>query len=128
MRFPEHTRVRDSITRTSGTLRSTRRNVLEFIGYPQKSATVIYQDNKSAILWSEEGTFSGNAKHIDVKYHYTAEQIRVVNVTVEYVSTKDMIADCMKNILPDPELKRLRELIRLIQLKEEKKADSKKEF
>eukprot|EP00173_Palmaria_palmata_P002479 Plantae.Rhodophyta-Palmaria_palmata.ctg2606.p1 GENE.Plantae.Rhodophyta-Palmaria_palmata.ctg2606~~Plantae.Rhodophyta-Palmaria_palmata.ctg2606.p1 ORF type:complete len:238 (+),score=24.82 Plantae.Rhodophyta-Palmaria_palmata.ctg2606:804-1517(+) len=103
------------------------RNVLEFIEYRQKTATTVFQDNTSAIVWSEEGKFSGKAKHIDVKHHFAAEQIRVGNVTLEYVPTRDMLADCMTKILPGPELKRLRKMIGLVELKDEKKAGEKKE-
>lgn len=103
------------------------RNVLEFIEYPQEAATTIYQDNTSAIVWSEEGKFSGKAKHISVKYHYAAEQILAGNVTLEYVSTKEMVADCLTKVLPGPQLKRQRELIGLRELKDEKKVEKKKE-
>ena len=47
---------------------------------------------------------------------------------MEYVPTKDMIADMMTSILPGPELKRLRELVGLMLLEDAKrKSGTKKE-
>ena len=90
------------------------RNVLAFLGYAQETATTLYQDNSSAIVWSEEAKFSGKAKHIVVKYHFTSQQIRLGNITLEYASTTNMVADMMTKILPGPELKRFRVLVGLV--------------
>eukprot|EP00173_Palmaria_palmata_P000423 Plantae.Rhodophyta-Palmaria_palmata.ctg1192.p1 GENE.Plantae.Rhodophyta-Palmaria_palmata.ctg1192~~Plantae.Rhodophyta-Palmaria_palmata.ctg1192.p1 ORF type:complete len:106 (-),score=7.06 Plantae.Rhodophyta-Palmaria_palmata.ctg1192:203-520(-) len=89
------------------------RRVMEFMGYGQEHATTLYQDNSSAIVWAEEGKYSGKAKHIDVRYHYTTEKIKHGLIKIEYLSTLEMLADILTKILPGPALKRFRLMLGL---------------
>ena len=46
------------------------RGVLEDLGQPQKSPTVVNQDNLGAIAWTKEVQGLRNVKHMGIKYHY----------------------------------------------------------
>ena len=51
------------------------RKLLEEIGFPQIGATVIWEDNKAAILAAEGETSStGRMKHVDIKFRFIAEK------------------------------------------------------
>ena len=46
------------------------RNVLAFLNFPQPDATVIYEDNGAAIVWTKHYSADhSRSKHVDVRYH-----------------------------------------------------------
>jgi hypothetical protein len=71
------------------------RNLLSELGFPQRDATVLYEDNQSAIhMVNGRGSFQ-KSKHVNVKYHYTRDLIKKGLVNVVYCKTKDMRADIL---------------------------------
>jgi hypothetical protein len=71
------------------------RNLLCELGFPQKSATVLYEDNQSAIhMVNGRGSFQ-KSKHVNVKYHYTRDLIKKGLIDVVYCPTKEMRADVL---------------------------------
>ena len=72
-----------------------QRTLFSDLGYPQPP-TVLYQDNKSSISLSENGTSrSGRTQHIRVRYHYLQERILNGDIRLCYKPTKEMIADIL---------------------------------
>ena len=57
--------------------------------------TIIYQDNKSAILLEQNGMASSSkrTKHINIRYFFIKDRIEKNEVKVKYCPTNDMIAD-----------------------------------
>ena len=55
----------------------------------------MYQDNKSTILLAENGKASSSkrTKHINVRYFFITDRIRTKEISVQYCSTDDMVAD-----------------------------------
>ena len=89
------------------------RLMLKFLGSNQCGPTVVYEDNKSTMLLA-----SGNAKmrevsrHLNMRYCYVKESISAGEIILEYVNTKDQIADILtKNISCTKEFLRLRKLL-----------------
>jgi hypothetical protein len=71
------------------------RNLLSELGFPQRDATVLYEDNQSAIhMVNGRGSFQ-KSKHVNVKYHYTRDLIKKGLVNVVYCKTSDMRADIL---------------------------------
>ena len=75
------------------------RNFLQDIGrskYACKSqATRIHGDNQSALRLVANPEFHSRTKHIDVQHHYIRELLEDGTISVEYVSTSKMAADCL---------------------------------
>ena len=70
------------------------RNLLDEMGFPQGDSTLIWEDNKAAILVAEQETSSaGRCKHIDVKYRFVAEAVKDGIVRVRYTPTDTNMAD-----------------------------------
>ena len=67
----------------------------------------IYEDNQSAICIAKNQQQHGRTKHIDIKYHFTREQIAMKNIEVAYCRSKDMVADVFTKPLSGPTFKRM---------------------
>ena len=70
------------------------RNFLIAQGY-QVSDTVVYQDNKSAILLENNGRMSSSkrTKHIEVRYFYIKDRVNQQDIRIEYCPTTKMTSD-----------------------------------
>jgi hypothetical protein len=71
-----------------------RRLLLEF-GLSSSNATVIHADNQGANAFTKDTQFHRRTKHIDVRYHYTRDQIKDGSIQVEYVATANQKADIL---------------------------------
>jgi hypothetical protein len=60
----------------------------------------IYCDNTSAISISNILVMHSNTKHIPIKYHFLQEHVAEKNIRVEYVGTKEQVADIFTKLLP----------------------------
>ncbi len=69
------------------------RQLLFELGFPQDSATTIFEDNKGCIAISGNDRTDTRSKHIDVKYHFVRQMIKSNQIQVEYLPTEEMIAD-----------------------------------
>ena len=69
------------------------RTLLSDLSIPQKEATLIREDNQTAIKLAEDETSHKRTKHISVKYHYTKEQQDLGVITIAYVPSEENIAD-----------------------------------
>ena len=67
---------------------------LEAQGYAS-SDTIIYQDNKSAILLEKNGNLSSSkrTKHINIRYFFITDRVANNEVKIEYCPTDEMVAD-----------------------------------
>jgi hypothetical protein len=53
-------------------------------------------------------------KHIPIKYHFLWEQVAEKNIKVEYVGTKEQVADIFTKLLPRESFEYLRQRLRVI--------------
>jgi hypothetical protein len=60
----------------------------------------IYCDNTSAINISKNPMMHSKMNHIPIKYHFLWEQVAEKNIRVEYVGTKEQVADIFTKRLP----------------------------
>ena len=58
-------------------------------------ATVIFEDNQSAICMATNPQFHGQAEHIGIKYYFIWEQINNGTVKLKYCRTDEMISDIL---------------------------------
>ncbi len=58
-------------------------------------ATVILEDNQSAICMAKNPQFHGRAKHIGIKYHFIREQVNSSTVELKYCQTEEVVADML---------------------------------
>ena len=61
---------------------------------------IIYCDNTSAIKISKNLVMHTKTKHISIKYHYFRELVQDKIVRMEYVNTKEQLANIFIKALP----------------------------
>jgi hypothetical protein len=79
-------------------------------GYPQLQSTIIYEDNMSTIAMVNNDGNSQRAKHIDIRYNLTREQVKNKVIAIEHHQTKDMTSDILTKplaVTPFPHLRSL---------------------
>lgn len=88
------------------------RSFLAEQGYDM-SGTIIYQDNRSAILLETNGTFikGKRSKHIDVHYFFIKDHVDSGQMDIIWCPAKDMMVDCFTKPLQGADLLRFRKLI-----------------
>ena len=57
--------------------------------------TCIFYDNQSYVKLSENLVFHDKSVHIEIKYHYIRDMVHKGAVKLQYVVTKEQIADVL---------------------------------
>ena len=85
---------------------------LEAQGYDTRES-LIYQDNKAAILLEKNGRYScgKRSKHINIRYFFVTDRIAKGDIKVEWCPTEDMTGDFWTKPLQGALFKRFRDLI-----------------
>ena len=73
-------------------------------------ATVIHEDNQSAISLAKNPQFHGWAKHIDIRHHFVREKVNDGTVELNYCPTNDMVADMLTKGLSGVNFERVRKM------------------
>ena len=78
-----------------------------------KVETIMYQDNKSAILLEKNGKESSGkrTRHLNIRYFYITDCIEKKYLTVDYCPTDDMIGDFPSKPLQGRKFKKHRKAI-----------------
>ena len=76
----------------------------------------LYCDNTSAINISKNPVMHTKTKYIAIKYHYVRELVQDKEVKMEYVHTKEQIADIFTKALPKDAHEHLRGKLGVIPL------------
>ena len=63
------------------------------LGYAQSLPTVVYEDNKACIVWSESPTGSEQARHIDLSKHFVHEKVSEGHLALIKVDGQDQVVD-----------------------------------
>jgi hypothetical protein len=78
------------------------RNLLKELGFEQKTSTVLYEDNQSAIHMVNGRSSFQKSKHINTKFHYSRDLIKKGLLNVVYCPTDKMKADVLTKSLSSP--------------------------
>jgi hypothetical protein len=96
------------------------RNFLRDVGRGEYAggthATRILGDNQGALRLVANPEFHSRSKHIDVQHHYVRELLENGTISVDYIQTSEMAADCLTKPLKKVQL---RANLEMLGLKEE---------
>ena len=81
-------------------------------GY-ETNGTVIYQDNKSAILLETNGHWSKGkrSKHISIRYFFIKDRVQEGELSINWCPSEDMIGDYFTKPLQGQKFIKFRDLI-----------------
>ncbi|KAH9105565.1 hypothetical protein LEN26_014717 [Aphanomyces euteiches] len=85
----------------------------------QREATVLFGDNQPAIAVASNPVHHARTKHIDVRYHFIRERIQLGDVKLEYVSSKDNVADIFTKPLPRLDFQHLRDMLGVLPIQQD---------
>lgn len=97
---------------------------LQIQGAIPKDATVMYADNQGAIKLANNPIFQKRSKHIAIKYHYTRDLIKEGELTLEYRSTQEMIADGLTKPLGTTKFAQFVKMLGLTSMEKENKNEA----
>jgi hypothetical protein len=84
-------------------------NLIGEIFKPLKSPIKIFCDNQSAITIAYSNQQRARTKHFDIRLYFIRDNIESGKISIEYLSTDEMIADLLTKPLPAPRTKFLAE-------------------
>jgi hypothetical protein len=76
------------------------RSLLSELNFTQLSATPLLCDNNGSIILTEDSSFHAHIKQIDIKYHSIRQKVKLGQLTLHYVPSKDNLADIFMKPLP----------------------------
>jgi hypothetical protein len=83
----------------------------EILNSPITETTIIWEDNQSAIAYSENALVSEMTKHIGLKWHFLKDHVEQGTIKLRYLRTDQMVADMLTKPLLGPALARHRSAI-----------------
>jgi hypothetical protein len=75
------------------------RQMLNELGFPQTSSTLVLGDNDAANLTAKNNTHHTRMKHIDINHHFIREHVDNKNIAVRWVPTHHQQADILTKAL-----------------------------
>ena len=85
------------------------RQLLSELGLDMSSPTALHIDNQSAIAIARNPEFHDRTKHIDVCYHFLRQVVEDKSIELEYIPTRDQVADTLTKGLPPASYSKFRE-------------------
>ncbi len=76
------------------------RSILEDLGVPQQTATVLYEDNNGALMMANAQQPTRRTRHMDIKYFSLLDWVERDMTILQGISTHDNAADAMTKFLP----------------------------
>ena len=90
------------------------RALLQEMGFPMSEGSIIHEDNDSAAKIAQSYKKHPGVKHIKIRQHFIRDRVlEVKDITIERLSTHDMVADLLTKQLPYLDFKRHRDAIGL---------------
>ena len=69
-------------------------------------------DNQGSLFIADHNTSHNRTKHIDIQYHFIREHVRNKDIKLEYINTKEQLADILTK--PTPRIIFLRHISKLL--------------
>jgi len=86
------------------------------LGQSVDAHVVIYCDNISSILITNNPVYHARTKHIEVHYHFIRKKVLVKEIDLIHVSTKDQVADIFTKALSINKLKKFRQMLGVLEV------------
>ncbi len=91
----------------------SRVDILEKVTHQSVSLTQLKKDNQASLMLIKNAHIHERSKHIDITYHHIRDLHKKNQISVNFVSSQDMIADELIKSLSRQNFKRFIEQLRL---------------
>ena len=69
--------------------------IIRTIGYNKLNPITLLEDNQSCIQYTKNNTDHDKTKHIDIKFRLVCEQVKLGNISIAKIPTKNYVADLL---------------------------------
>ena len=76
------------------------KSLLQELRITLQRSPILWCDNIGATYLAANPVFHAHTKHIEIDYHFVWEQVKLKNLLIGYLSTKDQTADILTKALP----------------------------
>ena len=83
------------------------RHLMNDLGYPQSSPTIMYEDNKSCIDFVKMNMNSQRSRHIDMRMYWLRDWVKEGSIELWHVLTQYQLADILTKYQPVHMFKRM---------------------
>lgn len=90
------------------------KSLLHELGISPKSPPTLWCDNLGATYLSANPIFRARTKHVEVDFHFVREQVAQGQLKIQFISTKDQIADVFTKPLPSQRFMFLRSKLQVV--------------
>jgi hypothetical protein len=90
--------------------------LLSDLGQSVAAPVVIYYDNISSILLTNNPVYHARTKHIEVHYHFIREKVLAKEIDFIHVNTKDQVANIFTKALGIDKLKKFRKMLGVLEV------------
>ena len=84
------------------------RRLLKELGFPQRSVTILHEDNMGAIEVSRNPRYHGRMKHIDIRHHFLWDAVEDGILILKYCESGSQLADALTKGLARERFEKLR--------------------
>ena len=88
--------------------------LLNELGITSKVSPTLWCDNLGATYLSANLVFHAQMKHVEVDYHFVREKVAQGKLRVQFISTRDQIADVFTKPLPSQRFLMLRSKLQVV--------------
>jgi hypothetical protein len=72
---------------------------------------IVYEDNQGAIKLATNTITHKRSKHVNIRYHFVRQHVSEGDIVLQWIQTKNMLADALTKPLAEAEFKRKRKVI-----------------
>ncbi|XP_019173896.1 PREDICTED: uncharacterized protein LOC109169468 [Ipomoea nil] len=89
-------------------------SLLRELGLHSGEPSTLWCDNLGATYLCANPVFHGRTKHVEIDFHFVRDKVASGDLVVNFVSTKDQLADIFTKPLPGPRFADLRDKLNIV--------------
>ena len=76
-----------------------KRAMIKDMDHEQVGGTQVWEDNQGAIALANNAGYHAQTKHVDIRHHFIRENVQAGILKIDYIDTKNQLADMLTKAL-----------------------------